>query len=104
MKEQKEEKKDAGDALEQVKPVASVAVAENVRFRLCRYQNPVNRMIKQRDEYAENLDKDQVGDVVNVLDVVVENLRPAHRGRICVHVNQEKDPERNDSGQLMKFT
>ena len=40
---------------------------------------------------------------MDVLDVIVEHARAAHRGRVGVHVDEEIDPERNDPRQLVQL-
>jgi hypothetical protein len=40
---------------------------------------------------------------VDVLDVIVEHPWAAHRGRVGVHVDEEIDPERDDSRQLVQL-
>jgi hypothetical protein len=61
-------------------------------------------MVEQRNEDPEDLDEDQVGHIVNVLNMIVKDLSSAHCGRIRVHMHEEKDPQRNNSGQLMEFS
>jgi hypothetical protein len=58
---------------------------------------------KQRDKYAEDLEKDQVRHVVNVLDVFVKTPRPVHRGRVRIHVYKKENAKRNDPRQLMQL-
>ena len=74
-----------------------------VRPRLGRDDDAVDRMKQQRQKNSKYLNKQEIWNVVNILDVLIENPRSTHRGRVRVHVNEEKDPERNDSGQLMQF-
>ena len=42
--------------------------------------------------------------MVDVLHMVVEHFRTAHRGRICVHVESKEHPERHYARQLMKLS
>lgn len=103
MKKKKEEQKNARRALEKVKPVARVAVAENVVARFNGDENAVNRMKQERHENAENLDKNQIRHIVNVLYVLVKARRAVHRRRVCVHMHKEKRAERDDARQLMQL-
>ena len=40
---------------------------------------------------------------MNVLHMVIEYFRTAHRRRICIHVNKEEQTEWNDAGKLVQF-
>jgi hypothetical protein len=61
-------------------------------------------MKKKRDKNAEDLDKNEVRHVVDVLHMVVKHLGAAHCRRVRVNVHEVKDPQRNDPCHLMKFS
>lgn len=61
-------------------------------------------MKEQRQEYTEYLDKDEIRHIVDFLHMVVEDLRPVHRSRICVHMHKKEQTERNYTRQLVQFS
>ena len=61
-------------------------------------------MKDERQKNAENFDKQQIRNVVNIADPVVKNLRAAHCLGIRKHVDEKKRAERNNSGYLMQFS
>ena len=78
MKENKEKQKNARNSLEKIKPVAPVGVIADIRTRFGRDKNPVNRMKQQWQKNAENLDKYQIRNMMNVFDRIIKDLRSAH--------------------------
>jgi hypothetical protein len=103
MEEKEKEKENTRDPLEKVKPVAAVSVVQHVRFRFRGDYDAVDRVEQQRNEYAEYLDEKEIRHIMDILNMVVENSRAAHRGRVRVHVNEEINAQRHHSRQLMQF-
>ena len=61
-------------------------------------------MKEKRDEYAEDLDENQIRKIVDVENMFVEALRAVHRRGVRVHVDQKENAERNDACQLMQLS
>ena len=90
--------------MKHVEPVSRVAVIQNVRLYFAGYQNAVDRMKQQRDKNTEDLDEQKIRHVVNILNMVVEDLRAIQRRRVCVQMDEIEKPERHDAGQLVNFS
>ncbi len=97
MKQQKEKQKNAGYALENIKPITPVAVIQSIRSRFRRNKNTVNRMKKKRQENAENLDEQQIRKVMNVGDGIVKNFIAAHCLWIGEHMHEKVYAQRHDA-------
>src|SRR5262249_52320103 len=104
MKDQKEEKKYAGDPLKQIKPVSCKAILESIRSRLAGDDDAVDRVKRERYEDTQYLDEQEIWNIVDVLHMVVENFRSAHRGRIRIHVHEKKHTERDNARQLVQLS
>src|SRR5919197_1548646 len=98
-----EEEDDARHALDGVEPVARVRVGEVVGPRLPGDEQPVDGVVDEGDEDADDLDEEDVGDGLEVFDRVVEVAGPGHRLRVGVEVLQQEDAERQDAGQLVEL-
>jgi len=104
VKRQEEKKKNARYALENIKPVARVTVAETIISGFGRNYNSVNRVKEKRQKYPENFDKYQERQMMNIGYVVFKNLLAAHHGQICVHVHEKINTERHDSRYLVQLS
>jgi hypothetical protein len=76
--------------LKDVEPVSSVTVINGIRLCLGRNDDAVDRVKHQGNENAEDLDKDQVRYVMNVLNVFVKYSRSIESRRVSVNVHEEK--------------
>jgi hypothetical protein len=61
-------------------------------------------VIQQGHEDAQYLDEQKIRHVVNVLNVFIKDTGAAHRGRVCIYMNEVKNAERDDAGYLMQLT
>ena len=104
MEKDKEKQENSRGALENIKPIASVTVISDVRFRFRRNDYSINRVENQRQKYAENLDEKQVRNVMNVLHGIVKYFVAAHRLGICEHMSEKKQSQRHDAGNLVQFS
>lgn len=104
MKYQEEEKERAGYPLHEVKPISRITVTGHVRPRFSRDDDAVDRVIRERNKYAEYLYEEKIRDIVDILDVLIKNSRPAQRRRVRVHVNEKKHAERNNARQLVQLS
>lgn len=104
MEQQEEEKKSARDPLKKVEPVPCIRIGEHIDLCLARDQHTVDRVIGKRQENAENLDKQEKRDVVNVLYVIIKDLRAVHRRYVRIDVYEVEHAKRHDSRNLMEFT
>ena len=104
VKQEKKEQKYAGGPLQNVKPVAAIAVIEHIRLCLGRDHDAVNRVENKRHKNTEDLNKQQIRHVVNALDVLVKDLRAVHRGRIGEYVHKEKQAQRHNARKLVQFS
>src|ERR1051325_1885882 len=77
-----EEENDSRDALYGVEPVARVRGGEVVRPPLEGDEEAEDRVVDERDEDAERLYEDDVGDGLKVSNRVVEVRGPSHRLRV----------------------
>jgi hypothetical protein len=61
-------------------------------------------VIEQWYKYAEYLNEQKIRHVVNVLNVFIKDTGAAHRGRVCIYMNEVKNAERDNAGYLMQLT
>ena len=104
VEQQKEKKENAGRPLENVKPVASVTVAQRIWLRFRRNYYAIDRVKKQRQKYAEDLDQQQKRDIMNFLYRFIKARLAVHRLCVREHVHEEKDTKRNDACDLVQFS
>ena len=98
MKKDKKEKKNSGDTLKCIKPITPVAIINIIHPRFAGNDYAVNGMKQKREKNSENFDKQQVRDIMNILYVFIKNFASPHSRRICVHMHEEKCPERHNAG------
>ena len=104
MKQQEKEKIDTRNSLKKVKPVSPIAVVNDIRPGFSRDYYPINGMEEERQKYPEDLQKKQIGYLVNVLYRLYETRLTVHRFRVSEHVDEEEYSERHDARQLMQLS
>jgi hypothetical protein len=93
---------EARHPLEGEHPVAGVGVLPHVALRPQGQKDPVERMKRQRQRDAEELDQGQTGNGLDLPHGVVER-RPSARGRgVGPEVHDEKHADRDDPRQGVK--
>ncbi len=75
----KEEQNDAGDSLDQVKPVARIRIREIVWPRFHRDHQTIDGVIDERYKDAADLDEKDVGNRLEIFDGVIEIRRSGER-------------------------
>lgn len=104
MKQQEEKQEYAGRALKNIKPIAPVIVIESVWSGFGGNKNAVNRVENERKKNAENFDKQQIRNMMNIADRVVKSFFAAHSFGVGKYMNEKKRAERNDPGYLMQLS
>jgi len=61
-------------------------------------------MKDEGNENTENLDKDQIRYVVNILNVIVKYSRPIEGRRIRINMHEEKEAKRDNARDLVQFS
>jgi hypothetical protein len=59
---------------------------------------------QQRNEDAEDLDKNEIRHIVQVLNVLIEDAFAAESRRVRVHVDEKENTERHNAGQLVQLS
>src|SRR6185503_1780488 len=104
MKEYESKKENSRRPLQKVEPVMFVVVGDDVRFRFRRDDHAVDRMKKQREKNAEDLKKQEVRNIVDILHRFFKCRLAIHRLRIREHMHEKKQAERDYARQLVKLT
>lgn len=103
MEKQEHEEEDPRNPLEHVKPVSTVTVLRNVVPSFPCDKQTVNGVVGERKKDSEDLDQQKKRQMMNIGDRIIKNLGAVHRLRVGEHMNREKDPQRHDACDLVKF-
>jgi len=104
VEQDEKEQEYAGSSLKKIEPVPSKAIIRYVWLGFGRDQDAVNRVKQKGQKYTKYLNKKKIRHIVDVLHMLVKHGRSIHSGRIRVHVDKEKHPQRHNACQLVQLS